>query len=125
MDPHPVARSGDWRNEVAMSRLNPGRAVRSLVPQSRDQRGYLLVSLVNIYGTGLIVTAMTLYAIRVVHLTAERSGLALTIAGLVGLLAAMPVGRLADRRGPRGVLSLSLLLAAVAAAGFAAPATVV
>jgi len=76
------------------------------------------VSLVNIYGTGLIVTAMTLYAIRVVHLTAERSGLALTIAGLVGLLAAMPVGRLADRRGPRGVLSLSLLLAAVAAAGY-------
>lgn len=101
-----------------MSRLNPGRAVRSLVPESRDQRVYLLVSLINIYGTGLIVTAMTLYAIRVVHLTAERSGLALTIAGLVGLLAAMPMGRLADRHGPRDVFRLSLFFQAVAAASY-------
>jgi MFS family permease len=79
---------------------------------------YLLVSLVNVYGTGLIITAMTLYAIRVVHLTAERSGLALTIAGLVGLLASMPMGRLADRRGPRGVLGVSLFVVAAAAAGY-------
>src|SRR5215471_8093744 len=84
-----------------MPRLSPGRVLRSFVPQSRDQRVYLLATLINLYGTGLIVTAMTLYAIRVVHLSAARSGLALTIAGLVGLLASMPVGRLADRRGPR------------------------
>jgi len=101
-----------------MSRLSPGRVLGSLVPRSRVQRLYLLVSLVNVYGTGLIVTAMTLYAIRVVHLTAERSGLALTIAGLVGLLASMPMGRLADRRGPRGVLELSLLVVGAAAAGY-------
>jgi MFS family permease len=101
-----------------MPRLSPGRAVRSLVPRSRVQRVYLLVTLINVYGTGLIVTAMTLYAIRVVHLTAESSGLALTIAGLVGLLASMPMGRLADRRGPRGVLALSLLVLAAAAASY-------
>lgn len=101
-----------------MSRLSPGQVLGSLVPRSRVQRLYLLVSLVNVYGTGLIVTAMTLYAIRVVHLTAERSGLALTIAGLVGLLASMPMGRLADRRGPRGVLELSLLVVGAAAAGY-------
>jgi MFS family permease len=76
------------------------------------------VTLINVYGTGMILTAMTLYAIRVVHLTAERSGLALTIAGLVGLLASMPMGRLADRRGPRGVLGLSLLVLGAAAAGY-------
>ena len=101
-----------------MPRLSPGQVLGSLVPRSRVQRLYLLVSLVNVYGTGLIVTAMTLYAIRVVHLTAERSGLALTIAGLVGLLASMPMGRLADRRGPRGVLELSLLVVGAAAAGY-------
>jgi MFS family permease len=101
-----------------MPRLNPGRALGSLVPQSRDQRVYLLGAVINVYGTGLILTAMTLYAIRVVHLTAERSGLALTIAGLVGLLASMPMGRLADRRGPRGVLGLSLLVLGAAAASY-------
>ena len=101
-----------------MARLDPGHALRSLVPQSRVQRVYVLASLINVYGTGLIITAMTLYALKVVHLSAERSGLALTIAGLVGLLAAMPMGRLADRRGPREVLRLSLLLLGAAAASY-------
>jgi MFS family permease len=101
-----------------MAGLNPGHVLRSLVPRSRDQRVYLLVTLINVYGTGLIVLAMTLYAIRVVHLTAQSSGLALTIAGLVGLLASMPMGRLADRRGPRGVLGLSMFVLGVAAAGY-------
>jgi MFS family permease len=103
---------------VAMPKLNPGHALRSLIPQSRVQRLYLLVTLINVYGTGLIITAMTLYAIRVVHLTAASSGLALTIAGLVGLLASMPMGRLADRRGPLDVLRLSLLVVAATAAGY-------
>jgi len=58
---------------------------------------------------------MTLYALRVVHLTTARAGVALTIAGLVGLLAAMTMGYLADRRGPRDVLRLALILLAAAA----------
>jgi MFS family permease len=101
-----------------MPRLNLGHAVKSLVPQARDQRVYLLVTLINVYGTGLIVTAMTLYAIKVVHLTATSSGLALTIAGLVGLLSSMPIGRLADRRGPREALRLSLFVLGAAAASY-------
>jgi len=101
-----------------MPRLNPGRALGSLVPESRDQRMYLLAALINVYGTGLIATAMTLYAIKVVHLTATSSGLALTIAGLVGMLAAMPIGRLADRRGPRDVFRLSLVVLGTAAASY-------
>ena len=101
-----------------MPRLNPRHALLSLVPKTRDQRVYMLAALINVYGTGLIITAMTLYAIKVVHLTAARSGLALTIAGLVGLLASMPIGRLADRRGPRDVSRLALLLVGVAAASY-------
>lgn len=101
-----------------MPRLNPGHALRSLIPESRVQRQYLLATLINVYGTGLIMTAMTLYAIKVVHLSAARSGLALTIAGLVGLLASMPMGRLADRRGPRDVFRLSLFVLGVAAASY-------
>jgi len=113
-----LARRIDSRNEVTMPRLNPGRALGSLVPESRDQRMYLLAALINVYGTGLIATAMTLYAIKVVHLTATSSGLALTIAGLVGMLAAMPIGRLADRRGPRDVFRLSLVVLGTAAASY-------
>lgn len=101
-----------------MPRLNPGHALKSLVPQSRDQRVYLLAALINVYGTGLVITAVTLYAIRVVHLTAERAGLAMTIGGLVGLLAAMPMGRLADRRGPRDVLGMSLFVLGATAASY-------
>src|SRR5580692_431516 len=101
-----------------MPTLNPGRALTSLVPESRTQRVYLLVTLINVYGLGLILTAMTLYAIKVVHLTAQNAGLALTIAGLVGLLAAMPIGALADRRGPRDINRLAMLLMAAAGASF-------
>jgi MFS family permease len=96
----------------------PGRALMSLVPESRTQRTYLLATLINMYGIGLILTAMTLYAIKVVHLTAQNSGVALTIAGLVGLLAAMPMGTLADRRGPRDVNRLAMVLMAVAGVSF-------
>ncbi len=96
----------------------PGRALMSLVPESRTQRTYLLATLINMYGIGLILTAMTLYAIKVVHLTAQNSGVALTIAGLVGLLAAMPMGTLADRRGPRDVNQLAMVLMAAAGVSF-------
>ena len=81
-----------------MARADPGRVLRSLVPSSRDQRVYLLATLINTYGTGLVVAAMTLFGIKV-HLTAARLGLglAMTIGGLVSLATVMPVGRLADR----------------------------
>src|SRR5580704_9671715 len=100
-----------------MARPAPGRALRSLVPSSRDQRMFLLAALVNTYGTGLVVTAVTLFGLKVVHLTAARLGLAMTIGGLVSLVAVMPMGRLADRLGPRDVYRAALLLWGAAAAG--------
>ncbi|HEY6309222.1 MAG TPA: MFS transporter [Streptosporangiaceae bacterium] len=101
-----------------MPRLNPGHLLESLVPRSRDQRLYLLAAFINVYGTGLIITVATLYGIKVVHLTAARTGLALTIALLVSLLASIPTGRLADRRGPREVFQLALIVLAGAAVSY-------
>ena len=83
-----------------MAGVGLGRVLRSLVPSSREQRVYVVAAVVNTYGTGLVVAAMTLFGIRVVHLSAGRLGLALTVGGLVSLAAVMPVGRLADRLAP-------------------------
>jgi MFS family permease len=101
-----------------MPRLNPGHVLGSLIPRSRDQRVFLVASLINVYGTGLIVTALMLYAVKVVHLTPGRAGLAFTIAALTGLLFNVPMGRLADRRGPRDVFQLALLILAAANVSF-------
>jgi hypothetical protein len=102
-----------------MPRLNPGHVLGSLVPRSRDERVYLGAVFINVYGTGLILTVATLYGIKVVHLTPARTGLALTIALLVSLLASIPTGRLADRLGPRGVFQVALLVLGCTAASYA------
>jgi MFS family permease len=54
--------------------------------------------LVTMFGFGLVMTATPLYATRIVGLSARQVGLGMTIAGLIGLLAAVPVGDLTDRR---------------------------
>jgi MFS family permease len=96
-----------------MPRLN-----LSLVPEPGPRRVYLLASFINTYGIGLVLTTLTLYAVRVVHLSPARTGLAMTIGGLVGLLASMPIGRLADRHGPRDVFRLVLLALVVVSASY-------
>jgi hypothetical protein len=98
-----------------MARRSPLRALSYLVPEPGPRRVYALSVLIGTIGFGLITTAMTLYATRVVHLSAERAGLGLTIAGLVGLLSAVPIGALADRRGPRNTVRTAMLVQCLAA----------
>lgn len=74
-------------------------------------------TLVNTVGNGLFMTVSALFFTRSVGLPLAQVGLGLTLAGGAGLLVGIPVGRLADRRGPRGLLvGLTLLEAAVVAA---------
>lgn len=71
---------------------------------------------VNTIGNGMYMTVMVMYFTRSVGLPAAQVGLGLTVAGLIGLLAGVPVGHLADRRGPREVsVVLGVLSAAVMA----------
>ncbi|WP_326633445.1 hypothetical protein OG808_41570 [Streptomyces sp. NBC_01761] len=74
----------------------------------------ILASFVNRVGNGLFNTASALYFTLVVDLPAVQVGAALTVAGLIGLLAGIPGGHLADRRGPRTIMMLALTVQAVA-----------
>ncbi|MET7864888.1 MFS transporter [Micromonospora taraxaci] len=95
---------GRWRS---LSPLPPPGRLRTLS----------LATLTNTVGTGLWVTAAALYLTRFVGLTPTEVGWGLTVAGLVGLTASVPLGGLADRHDPRALRAiLQLAQAAVAAA---------
>lgn len=83
-----------------------------------DQWRLVSSSFVNRLGSGLYATISILYFTHVRHLDAELVGVGLTIAGAIGLLSGIPVGHLADRRGPRLVTIVTLLVQAATMASF-------
>ncbi|PYC74532.1 MFS transporter [Streptomyces tateyamensis] len=80
----------------------------------------VLSSFANRIGNGLFNTAAALYFTRVAHLPATQVGLGLSVAGLVGMLAGVPAGYLADRRGPRTVMLVTLAVQTATMLGFLA-----
>jgi MFS family permease len=82
----------------------------ALIPKPGPQRVFGLATLINTTGLGLVVTAMTLYFTRVAHLSTEQLGVGMTLAAIVGILGGIPIGHLADRRGPREVVRMTLLI---------------
>ncbi|MFD6274806.1 MFS transporter [Streptomyces sp. NPDC060209] len=91
---------------------SPGR-IAHMAGGNRSERVLILASFVNRVGNGLFNTASALYFTLVVGLPAVQVGAALTVAGLIGLLAGIPGGHLADRRGPRTIMMLALTVQAV------------
>ncbi|GAA4497813.1 MFS transporter [Actinoallomurus oryzae] len=73
---------------------------------------------VSALGDGLWFTIWALYFTRVLRLPAPTVGLAMALAGGAGLALAVPIGALADRHGPRGVLITVTLVRAAAMAGY-------
>lgn len=94
------------------------RAPPAIWPANDALRVMSMATLVNTTGNGAFFTVSALYFTRIVGLRPAQLGLALTIGGLAGLLAAVPIGHLADRRGPREVLRVLLVLLAVLTAGY-------
>lgn len=89
----------------------------------RERAGVFLpwllgTALVEWSGTGLFLAMSTLFLVRIAGLGTGQVGAGLTIAGLVALSATLPVGRLADRYGPRNVLIALNLVRAVATGCF-------
>ncbi|MET0763902.1 MAG: MFS transporter [Blastococcus sp.] len=76
------------------------------------------IGLIDSVGTGLYLAGAAVYFTEAVGLSPARIGIGLSMAGLLGLLAQGPIGRLADRCGPRRVLLLLNLWRAVWFCGF-------
>lgn len=83
----------------------------------RLRRRLAVMVVVDSIGTGLFLTIAAVFFTRFVGVSSARVGLGLSIGGLVGLLATMRWGVLADRVGPHRVLGI---LSLWRACGFAA-----
>ncbi|HET9168276.1 MAG TPA: MFS transporter [Actinospica sp.] len=94
--------------------------VGRVVPPAGPQRSMVPSTFVNLLGNGLFNTASVLYFTLVVHLTAAQVGIGLTIAGLIGLVAGIPAGILADRHGPWTVTVATLAVQALTVSAFLA-----
>lgn len=90
-----------------------------LVPPPGPLRLLAIAALVNTLGNGLFYTSAALFYTRSIGLSPGQVGLGLTVAGLLGLLVGIPAGHLADLRGAREVLIVTLVLEAGAMASFA------
>jgi predicted MFS family arabinose efflux permease len=73
-------------------------ALRPRLPEDRLARALAAASLIDWIGTGIWLTVSTLFFVRVVGLSPAAIGAGLGIAGVVGMLAVMPVAALTRRR---------------------------
>ncbi|MER6783598.1 MFS transporter [Streptomyces sp. NPDC000658] len=91
---------------------------RTATRRTAPQRLLALAQLSNSVGDGAYYTTSALYFTQVIGLAPARVGLGLTLGWAVGSLAGVPLGRLADRRGPRGTAVLLALATGLAVASF-------
>ena len=94
--------------------------ISRILPDDPAQRALIPATFVNFLGNGLFNSAAVLYFTLVVHLSATQVGLGLTTAGIVGLTGGIPVGTLADRRGPRAITAATFAVQAASMTAFLA-----
>lgn len=76
------------------------------------------MTLVNTFGNGMFFTISALLFTRVIGLSTAQLGLGLAIAGVFGIVAGVPCGRLADRFGARRMLMTLLAVESVIILGY-------
>ena len=77
------------------------------LPDTPLARRLSLQSILYATGQGSFLTGSAVFFTQIVGLTAAQVGLGLTVAGVVTFLFAVPLGRLADRLGPRRIWAIS------------------
>ncbi|WP_030296520.1 MFS transporter [Streptomyces katrae] len=91
--------------------------IRILPPPGAPRR-LAAAQLSNSVGDGAYYVCSVLYFTRVVGLSPAQIGLGLTLAWAIGSVAGVPLGALADRRGPRGTSVLLALATAASVSSF-------
>ncbi|MEU9475969.1 MFS transporter [Streptomyces sp. NPDC048191] len=84
-----------------------------VLPERGPRRTLAAASFINMLGSGMFMLTAAVFFTRSVGLPVSQVGLGLGVGALVGLLSGVPVGRLADRRGPREIYMLTLTVQAV------------
>jgi len=84
---------------------------------------FVAATLVDAVGTGCFLAGSAIFFTRQVGLTPGQVGFGLSLSAGIGLLATIPVGRLADRLGAKRVLVVLLLLRAIGFLGYATVAS--
>jgi MFS family permease len=77
------------------------------------------VAALEFFAVGTLMTFMPLFATQVVGISATQVGLIFTVGGLIAMVAGIPMGMLADRRGKRTFMILGLLISTAAMVGIA------
>ncbi|MFF7867770.1 MFS transporter [Streptomyces qaidamensis] len=85
---------------------------RETLPAAGNARRLGVLTLIQSLGLGVFLTSSAVFFTRTIGIPAQRVGLALSVAGLCGLVCTVPIGRLADRLGAGRVLTVNFLLAA-------------
>jgi Major Facilitator Superfamily len=101
---------------ITTDRVRAGRD--SLLPPAGAPRDLAFAQLANSVGDGAFIVTSALFFTRVVGLSTAQVGLGLTIAWLIGFLTGVPLGNVADRRGPRGIAVLLALTTSTSVAAF-------
>ncbi|GLZ79590.1 MFS transporter [Actinorhabdospora filicis] len=83
-------------------------------PPSRLAGRLSVQSLLFALGEGAFMTGSAVFFTKIVGLSAAQVGIGLTIAGVAAFLAAVPMGKVVDRFGPKRMWAVSGLLLAVA-----------
>lgn len=90
------------------------RIRRRGLPKSPEARAFIIVAFVDAFGRGFFLAGSTLFYTQVIKLSVTQVGIGLSVAGLAGVICAVPIGRAADRFGDSRVLIILQLSRAAA-----------
>lgn len=103
---------------LVMLRESYAKIFESIKWMNKSLRAIVVIEMVASFSVALSAPYWVVYATQVAGVTASQFGLALLVSGIVGVLAALPMGRLIDRFGPRRMILVGLAAASIVPLAF-------